>query len=297
MTVPPPVPELFGKPRRLPSEPVERLARLAWERAPNLCAPARGCANYHRVWGALRALDLGGVAPAGEGLYRYGLAPLREQAGSRVLISGGADAGLLALATECFAGAGQRPTFVFADICATPCALAREYATHAGLDLEIVQGDIRTIETAPVHAILAHSFLQFVGAEGWGAMAANWVRLLAPGGRIILTNKLNREPAERRAPGDPARREARARRLAPLARDLLGLDDEGEEAFVAAASNYAITAPGPRASEAGVRSLLSSLGLSVELVAYDVQHRAPGPTTAREPSIDPLRAGIIARKP
>lgn len=182
-------------------EPLSRLARFAFDWAPVLCCPTHGCTTYHRVWSALRLVESGGALPAGQAFFHAQLRTLGADA--RVLISGGADTGLLTLAASAFDDRNDLPTFVFADRCETTVMQNRLLARSLGLRLDARAADIREFDCAPVDAVLAHSFLIFFDADGQDAVVRNWSRLLKPGGRLLMSNRLSDHDAERSRERDP----------------------------------------------------------------------------------------------
>ncbi|MDD8024548.1 MAG: class I SAM-dependent methyltransferase [Paracoccaceae bacterium] len=173
-----------------PTEPLADLARFAFAEAPDLCDPAHGCCVYHRAWSTIRLLLKDGAQPAGMDFFAEGLAQAAVNGRCRVLISGAADSGVAAMVLTALAGRGITADLVVAERCATPIAQNRRFADHLGLHFELHQGDILTLDCAPVDAVVAHSFLNFLPAHLRPALVATWARLLRPGGLVLLHQKL-----------------------------------------------------------------------------------------------------------
>jgi hypothetical protein len=177
-------------------EPQEELALLAWAAAPHQCQPEHGCQDYHRSWGLVRLLLGSGRLPAGEAFFARELAAVIRRGGRRVLVSGGADAGLLTIALKACRSAGLEPELVFADRCATACEINARLAVAAQADVRIVQGDIGALDIAPVDAVLAHSFLPFLeGGQRQGVIDA-WSRNCRAGGVVLISNVLRANEAD-----------------------------------------------------------------------------------------------------
>jgi hypothetical protein len=84
---------------------------------------------------------------------------------TRVLVSGCADAAMLARVAACLPSAAAIEIVVL-DRCRTPLELCRDYAASHGLHVELVHRDILDYEAAPFDLICTHSFLSFFDAAG-----------------------------------------------------------------------------------------------------------------------------------
>lgn len=194
-------------------EPVERLARFSWDWAPTLCQPEHGCANYHRTWSMVRLLELGGALPAGLDFFRRELGLLADAGKRRVLVSGGADTGVMALVVEAFRAAGVRPRITFVDRCETSCWQNRLFARELGLDADVRCMDAAQVDGEPVDAVVSHSFLHFFeGAKRQEVLRA-WAGVLAPGGVILMSTPLAPNDAEWKRIPDPVAIEERRQAL------------------------------------------------------------------------------------
>lgn len=285
---------MFAKQRPIPFEPLEEAAKLAWDKAPDLCGP--GCMAYHRTWSLTRLLSAGGVAPAGAGFYANGLTDARALDAPRVLISGGADTGLMALAVQSMGDAAARTEFVFADICATPGAQNTMMAAQLGLKLTTIQTDILALDIAPVDAILSHSFVSFLPREKRKDLVAVWADHLRPGGVALVTSSVAAKDGQARKPKDPARLDARAQRLGKLATEW-GMAARDVAVFEALLRED----PMPRSleghwTEAQFRAAFDAAGLALDLVAFDAAKTTAGPLNALPQKDRNTRVGFQARK-
>jgi SAM-dependent methyltransferase len=135
----------------------------------------------------------------------------------RVLISGAADTALTAIVAHAFRDP-DTVRIVLAERCETTVQQNRLFARHLGIGLEVHPGDIRELDCAPVDAIVAHSFLNYFDDTQRDELACAWMRVLKPGGVVLLSNRLERAPHA--APDAPARAdictEGSAERLARL---------------------------------------------------------------------------------
>lgn len=285
---------MFGVQRPIPFEPLKEVAKLAWEQAPSLCGS--DCMAYHRTWSMVRFLSAGGVAPAGAGFYSHGLTDARKLETPRVLISGGADTGLLALAVQCMGEAASRTEFIYADICATPVAQNAMMGDMLGLKLTTIQTDILALDIPAVDAVLSHSFISFLPRTKRQDLINTWASHLTPRGVVLATTGVARTQGERRKPKDPARLEDRAQRLGAAA-CAWGMSDEDVAVF----EDLLRGDPMPRSleghwTEAELRASIETAGLSLELVAFDAARTTAGPLNARSQRDRNLRVGVLARK-
>jgi len=171
-------------------EPLDRLARFSWDWAPLLCDPEHGCCDYHRSWSSVRLLQQGGSLPAGMEFFQRELSSLIELNRKRVLISGAADTGLMTLVCRIFKEFDAVPEVVLIDRCLTTVTQNRLMASYLGLEADIRQGDIRTINCDPVDAVIAHSFLGFFPEPARQQVINAWGRVLSPGGKVLMSTML-----------------------------------------------------------------------------------------------------------
>lgn len=200
-------------------EPLAQLSMFSWMRAPGLCCPEHGCADYHRVWSLIRLLLNGGAQPSGGAFFKHRLASLCERKQPRILVSGGADTGLTSLVIQVCQSLGLQPTLVFVDQCATPCAQHEWMSRRSPFPLEIHQADIRTVEMPAVDAIIAHTFLTFFAWHERQRVLDAWARLSRPGALLLMSNAMMQNEAEWNNEKDPVALAQAMEQLAELVAD------------------------------------------------------------------------------
>jgi len=171
-------------------EPLEQLARFSWSWAPLLCDPKHGCCDYHRCWSLIRLFQKGGALPAGEEFFRQELTSLVAMDRKRVLISGAADTGLMALVCTIFKALNVMPEIVLIDRCCTTVTQNRVMTSYLGLEADIRQADVRTMDCDPVDAVISHSFLGFFPEPDRQQVVDAWGRVLKPGGKVLMSTML-----------------------------------------------------------------------------------------------------------
>jgi len=158
--------------------------------AVHCAAPGQAdCGWYHASLPTLRLLgvfdspgcDDDFLLPAFEAEFARGA--------TRVLVSGCADAAMLARVVACLP-AGAAVEIVVLDRCRTPLELCRNYADSHGFAIEVVRRDILEYEAAPFDLICTHSFLSFFDAAGRDELARTWWRLLRPGGCVVTAQRV-----------------------------------------------------------------------------------------------------------
>lgn len=263
-------------PRIPPSrlEPLPELARFAFDWAPVLCDPAQGCEPYHRAWSAIRLFDQQGASPSG---WCHLWAGLRELGGARplrVMISGCADTGLLAIVASAFPDPAE-VEIVLVERCETTVRQNQLYARHLRRAIALHACDIREVQCAPVDAVIGHSFLGYFPDQERTALAAAWRRLLKPGGVLLLSNRLTQaEPAPTMPPVQGPVPEARlaALRDRAAAHQWSGRDLDTLEA---AARNFWSIPPRPKVAEQSVRRALEDAGFTHIRIEYPGAEDSP----------------------
>ncbi|NRB02185.1 MAG: class I SAM-dependent methyltransferase [Rhodobacteraceae bacterium] len=183
------------------NEPLEDLARFAFENAPNLCDPAHGCAPYHRMFSLVRLLKLDGALPDGEAFFNDQLAKVAQTTKTpRILSTGAADTGVIAMTRAAAAPHGIEPSFVLTDRCATTLRQNEIFARRAGFELECHQGDIGALDCAPVDVAVSHNFLRFLPVPTQKVCMDVVAKTLKPGGvwlgvQVFGTNTFHRSPS------------------------------------------------------------------------------------------------------
>lgn len=277
-------------------EPLDRLARFSWDWAPALCQPGHGCQDYHRSWSLVRLLELGGAMPAGVAFFQRELGALANAGRRRVLVSGGADTGLMAVVVSAYREVGVDPEIVFADRCETTCTQNHLFARELGLEVEIRRCDITAIDCAPVDAIVAHSFLPFFEGPLRQQVVQAWARVMRPGGALLISNAIAEDEAQWAQVRDPEKIEARRRTLEQAA-IRAGYDAPTAALMAATAARFwhSSRVRPPALTEANLRAGLGLAGFDVR--AFDARVRMPaeGPSAMVFSGADKRpRAEIVA---
>lgn len=197
-------------------EPLRELARFSYDFAPHFCDPAHGCTAYHRGWSTVRLHESGGALPAGLDFFQRELRELAADRGTcrlRVMLSGAADTGQAALVLRALRPFGIEPEFVIVDRCHTTLEQHRLFFTLRSVTAEYRHVDAVDVAVPAVDAILAHSFIGFIPESQREALFSNWNRLLAPKGRVLVSERFLQAGMEPRSPILPEERTARLERL------------------------------------------------------------------------------------
>jgi len=141
----------------------------------------------------VRWLESKSVLPSGFDFFKREIAQLVAQNKLRVLISGGADTGVLTMVYKAFQAADATPDIVFVDRCKTTVLQNRLLAETFGLNVDLRHCDIRVLECEPVDLVVAHSFLLFFPGQARQQVIDSWARLLRPGGTILMTNSITED--------------------------------------------------------------------------------------------------------
>lgn len=212
--------------------PREAIA-LALAEAPRLCAgnPFGDCGWYHTSWPVLKGLGVFISLKSDDDFLLPQLRTALAGGARRILISGTADAGMLARIAACRDATPDSLDITVLDCCPTPLALCRQYAELADLPIRTVQADILSYieEGAPYDLICTHSFLTFFDAAHRLQLVRQWHALLKPSGAVITAQRvrpdetalITRYPAE-----EVDALQDKAERLAALHGAALGVDAE-----------------------------------------------------------------------
>lgn len=203
-------------------EPLRELARFSFDFAPHFCDRTHGCTAYHRGWSTVRLLESGGTLPAGFDFFRRELLDLAAERGTgrlRVMLSGAADTGQAAMVLQALRPDGIEPSFVIVDRCRTTLEQHGLFLRLRGVEAEYLQADAVDVVVQPVEAILAHSFIGFIPETRREALFSNWSRLLAPDGRVLISERILQPGVEPRSPISRDERKARLARLVAVLKD------------------------------------------------------------------------------
>jgi hypothetical protein len=175
-------------------EDLSRLAQFSFDHADHYCNEQHGCARYHKAWSFLRLFARGGALPAGEDFYREELKSVMERGGKRVLLSGSADTGLMALVSKVFKEFDVTPELTLVDRCRTVIEQNKLFADSINLNVHFFVGDIQDFRAEPFDVIMAHSFMLFFPQDELNVLASAWQGLLKEDGIVLSTDILTSSP-------------------------------------------------------------------------------------------------------
>ena len=209
---------------------------------------------------------------------------------AQVLIAGGADYGMLALASAACRAAGTRAEFCMIDWCETPLRLARWYAERESLTLRTTRRDLLDAgEEASCDAACTHALLGHFPPARRPQLLASLHRALRPGGFLVMAQRLR--PGSGDAPASFSVRQVEDFVAAVAARDV-----RLSEAARAYASRQ-ISWPVRSASE--IQTLFEDAGFRVEHLSSAPMAGEAGTAGLNVPTVagNASYARIIARKP
>lgn len=186
-----------------------------------------------------------------------------------IVIAGAADTAMLATCAHAAAtlGAGilGRCRFTVLDRCATPLLVCAEFAARHGLDFVAQAGDLLSAPPpCAADLILTHSVFRFIPHEAQASLLSRIGTWLAPGGRLVLSNRilLADEIAEAKVE-IRKRRAANEAAKAALAEGKLRLPESADTTLgrLERAIGDSQGRPGEFRSLAEVRSLIGQSGL------------------------------------
>ena len=267
-------------------DPVREAAPIAARLAATQCSGAGSdhrCDWYHGMWPYFHLLGVHGIHRDHQVQIVAQLERLANAGARRVLVSGAADYLLPSLVHAGHELAGVPIECTVLDRCPTPLSLCRWYAERQGFSLTTWCEDVVNVAGRPCFdVVIAHSFLPFFPPEQRSALFDVWGSLLAPGGHLVLAQRIrDRGPSRQQFSLDEIERlEAR---VFTAASGRCGLDAAPADLarlarqFAEAQCVYAV-----RSGE--VETLLGSAGLTVvSKVAL----------TADLPSSRPALAGTV----
>lgn len=174
------------------TEPLDKLARFAFDWAETLCKPEHGCTAYHRAWPMIRLIEVGGSLPAGKEFFQREVKAASRDGNVHVLISGGADSGVMALAVESAIKDGLNIRVTAVDRCRTSLAQMKLYGAANGVQTDLMQCSLEQIPPGlNVDAILGHTVLSFIPLSMRAAVFKAWAGALRPEGVILLSQRLS----------------------------------------------------------------------------------------------------------
>jgi hypothetical protein len=175
-------------------EPMVTSAPLAYELARVLCKGDRvdenDCSWYHCAWQYLRILDVVSTPTWHSQFYMRALRENTEGiARPSVLISGSADYSMLAHVLWAVSQADA--VIDVLDVCQTPLFLCQWYAKLIGRQVSVFLNDIFDHVRPGFYDVIAtDAFITRFLPEDRVRLLRHWLALLAPGGRIVTTVRI-----------------------------------------------------------------------------------------------------------
>jgi hypothetical protein len=282
----------------VPTEDLAGAARLALAAAPRCCHrgphPA-ACDWYHPFYPLLRLLGLAATPERHRDFYLQAFRDLAERGGpARVLLTGAADACMLAHLLEgCRAGGGE-PAVTVLDRCATPLELNAAYGRAAGAEVASQVSDILDYRPeTPFDLITTHAFIGMLPHARQGDLLARWRGLLCPGGRVVTVARVDPQWRADAAGFSPAQTEAFAALVASRAEhpDLRALGIDAAELRRRALAYAERMASHPFRSHEALEAAFAQAGFRFERLDY---REAPARAGAHESGPGIHRPGTFA---
>jgi len=276
------------------SEPLEDLARLAFDHAEALCAPEDRCVNYHRFWSLLRVLDMDGRLPRGGPFLSQNFRDIAPQTGRlRVLLAGAADTGVPALILNTVLDAGLAPELTVIDRCRTPLSQIGRFSEMCGLQITTEHGPLWDCTETGFDAVVTHNVMLFNTDGDRKRIYAMAARVLRPGGRLLSIETL----CDSFTPRPPEKTEemtasfvARMRGKGLPENELARLG-EAAKAFWSR-QNRAEVYP-----EARLREHVAGAGLRLRRLDYQADDEPTSPRVLSSPKSRQLRAFVASERP
>jgi SAM-dependent methyltransferase len=215
-------------------EPLAESALLALEWSKRHCVQAlgqsQGCAWYHGSWQVLRLLGVFHSIRSDDDFFLPTLNHLLADGVRNILISGAADYALLARVVAAAAAQLGSIRVTVIDRCATPLRLNSWYGERAGVEVQVVQGDIlELVASEQFDLVCTHSFICFFDPHDRQRLLKSWWDCLRPGGRVLTAQRartLDHNPVIRYPEAEVQALVERARHLAEAQFPALGIAPE-----------------------------------------------------------------------
>lgn len=165
-------------------EDLPALAEQSFLIAQTQCGP---CRDYHATWSYVRAAGLREGATADVPHLHAVLADVPET--PHLLIAGSADTGQIAALAAVMHGRAFRVTL--ADLCETPIALCREFASRHGISFAGHRCDIADVgRFGPFDAVLCHNFLSFLDKDSRRTALLGMRAALVTTGKLVILQRV-----------------------------------------------------------------------------------------------------------
>lgn len=179
-------------------EDVETSLNLVIDLAKDHC---RDCNGYHLRYMVGRAIrtespiNFDRIELVGQLRAFVAEAGTRQDGQIDIVIPGSADTGILSTCAHAALALGQdiasRVRFTVLDICETPLLLCQAFADRHGIDLTTRRMDLNEASMdVPADIVVIHSLLRYLPADNHVAFLRRMGEWLKPGGKIILSNRL-----------------------------------------------------------------------------------------------------------
>lgn len=274
-------------------------ARVALELAERYCNRDEPvCRWYHASWPVLRALGAVNSPGSDDDFLLRAIAAEIADGTRSILVSGAADAGMLARVGSCLAGRRDVRVTVL-DRCRTPLEHSMRHAKRFGFEIDVVQADILGyLPSCHYDLICTHSFLTFFCAEDRQRLVARWHDLLNPSGCVITAQRVRpgeKEEITRFPPEDTERLASAAERLAETQGAVIGIDAASARALAEAYGfnhhTHLI------ASAQSLERLFAEAGFDLEELAPPSAERRRMDLSGAPANPESCRWRILARRP
>lgn len=280
-----------------PAEPLTELAPLARRWAATCCVAhdaGVSCEPYHALWPYLRLMGLGKTLSGHGAQFLHEMGDWARDWVTRgrrerpqVLVSGSADASMLAHVVHAARGAALEVDVTVVDRCETPLRLSQWYAERVGFSgLTVACSDVLDFRPARrFDLVVTSSFLGYFAPAERVRLFQAYADLMAPGARLVFANRLRAGPADQVVGFSPAQAEAFVRQVRLSAATLPLACGPDPDALAALAQRYcALFRSYPLNDASAVAALAASAGLRV-LRIDGLHHTAAqavvsGPTTS-----------------
>jgi len=283
------------------TEPLAPLARFAFDWADTLCDPEHGCAAYHRMWPLTRLLESGGALPAGGDFFARELAVHARDGKIHVLLSGGADTGVMAIALKAAMEHGLDLRITAVDRCRTPLEQMVLYGAMCRVPVQTIQCSLEDIPVGlNADVVVGHSILFFIAPDLRKAVFEAWANALRPGGAVLLSQRLGGSHTKQRnsrwTPEEVGTRRAELSSKLAASSDLphLGRNDD---ILDAAEAFWTVPMPRNPVAHQDVMDLAVLSGMLIKAATPEYTDTSTSPFAFRTLSNVNARYEIVLEKP
>lgn len=181
-------------------EPLKELSLFAYYWAPHFCHSS--CRLYHQNWSITRFIQSGQTLPPHADFFIEKIAHYHRQGHKKLLISGAADTGLLAVVQQAMMEHQIPPqdfNITLIDRCSTVIEQNKLYAKILGLSVEFICDDILSTPLTDFDIVLAHHFINFFSGDNKQELFDRWAKCLSKKGVLLIYNKTSDHIGEARS--------------------------------------------------------------------------------------------------